>query len=52
MLVKLDSIIFWAIEGIARTFLALFIGYLMVFEVHTANRSYVEDGYFFFKKNK
>lgn len=51
MLMKLDSIIFWAVEGIARTFLALFIGYLIVFEVHTANRSYVEDVYFFSKKN-
>jgi hypothetical protein len=42
---KLDSIIFWAVEGIARTFLALYIGYLIVFEVHTANRSYFEDVY-------
>ena len=46
MLMKLDSLIFWAVEGIARTLLALYIGYLITFEVHTVNRSYTEDLYF------
>jgi hypothetical protein len=50
-LMKLDSIIFWATEGIARTFLALYIGYLIVFEVHTANRSYLEELYCTIKRN-
>jgi hypothetical protein len=36
---------FYVPEGIARTFLAFYIGYLIVFEVHTANRSYTEDNY-------
>ena len=51
MLMKLDSIIFWAAEGIARTFLALYIGYLITFEIHTTNRSYVEDMYFSQKRS-
>lgn len=45
MLSKLGSLMFYIPEGIARAFLALYIGYLIVFEVHTANRSYVEDTY-------
>jgi hypothetical protein len=45
ILVKLGSLMFYVPEGIARTFLALYIGYLIVFEVHTANRSYTEDMY-------
>jgi hypothetical protein len=45
MLTKLGSLMFYVPEGIARTFLAFYIGYLIVFEVHTANRSYVEDMY-------
>lgn len=49
-LMKLDSLIFWAPEGIARTLLAFYIVYLILFEVHTANRSYVEDNYFSSKK--
>ena len=45
MLTKLGSLMFYIPEGIARAFLAFYIGYLIVFEVHTANRSYVEDTY-------
>lgn len=36
---------FFGLEEIARVGLALFITYSMVFEVHTLNRSYVEDTY-------
>jgi hypothetical protein len=45
MLTKLGSLMFYIPEGIARAFLAFYIGYLIIFEVHTANRSYVEDTY-------
>jgi hypothetical protein len=45
MLTKLGSLMFYIPEGIARAFLAFYIGYLIVFEVHTANRSYNEDLY-------
>lgn len=36
---------FFGLEEIGRVGLALFITYLMVFEVHSLNRSYVEDTY-------
>lgn len=51
MLTKLGSLMFYIPEGIARAFLAFYIGYLIVFEVHTANRSYVEDTYFSSKRS-
>lgn len=51
MLTKLGSLMFYIPEGIARAFLAFYIGYLMVFEVQTANRSYVEDTYLASKRN-
>jgi hypothetical protein len=44
-LAKLSALMFYVPEGIARTFLAFYIGYLIIFEVHTANRSYTEDSY-------
>lgn len=50
-LVKLGSLMFYVPEGIARTFLALYIGYLIVFEVHTVNRSSSEDSYFTSKRS-
>jgi hypothetical protein len=50
MLTKLGSLMFYIPEGIARIFLAFYIGYLIVFEVHTANRSYVEDLYLAHKR--
>lgn len=50
ILAKLGSLMFYVPEGIARTFLALYIGYLIVFEVHTANRSYTEDIYITHKR--
>jgi hypothetical protein len=51
ILAKLGSLMFYVPEGIARTFLALYIGYLIVFEVHTANRSYTEDNYLSVKRS-
>jgi hypothetical protein len=51
-LAKLGSLMFYVPEGIARTFLALYIGYLIVFEVHTANRSYTEDLYLASKRTQ
>ena len=44
-LTKLGSLMFYIPEGVARAFLAFYVGYLIVFEVHTANRSYAEDLY-------
>lgn len=42
---KFSLFSFFGLEEIARVGLALFITYLMVFEVHALNRSYVEDNY-------
>lgn len=42
---KLSLFVFFIIEEIARVGLALYITYLIVFEVHSVNRSYVEDSY-------
>lgn len=44
-LAKLGSLMFYVPEGIARTFLALYISYLIIFEVHTINRSINETLY-------
>jgi hypothetical protein len=44
-LMRLTSVVFWSIEGLARTLLAFYIGYLILFELHTVNRSLVEDCY-------
>ena len=51
LVTKLASLMFYVPEGIARTFLAFYIGYLIVFEVHTANRSRSEDLYLTFKRS-
>lgn len=47
---KLSLFIFFIIEEIARVALALYITYLIIFEVHSVNKSYVEDGYFTSKR--
>jgi hypothetical protein len=44
-LAKLGSLMFYVPEGIARTFLALYISYLIIFEVHTIDRSITETVY-------
>jgi len=49
-LTKLGSLMFYVPEGIARTFLALYISYLIIFEVHTVNRSITESTYLNLKR--
>jgi hypothetical protein len=44
-LAKLGSLMFYVPEGIAETFLALYISYLIIFEVHTIDRSITETVY-------
>jgi len=48
---KLSLFVFFIIEEIARVGLALYITYLIVFEVHSVNRSYVEDTYLATKRS-
>jgi len=48
---KFALFVFFIIEEIARVALALYITYLIVFEVHAVNRSFVEDTYFTSKRN-
>lgn len=45
---------FWLfiLEEIARVFLALYVTYLLIFEMNAVNRSYSEDSYFASKRNK
>ena len=47
---KLSLFIFFIIEELLRMVLALYVTYLIVFEVHAINRSYVEDTYFSTKR--
>jgi len=49
---KFFTFIFFILEEILRLALAFYICYLIVFEVHAVNGSYVEDNYFFNVKNK
>jgi hypothetical protein len=48
---KFALFVFFIFEEIARVALALYITYLIVFEVHAVNRSFVEDNYFTSKRN-
>ena len=50
-LAKLGSLMFYVPEGIARTFLTLYISYLIIFEVHTIDRSTMETNYLIQKKS-
>lgn len=43
--VKLLGFIFFALEAAGRAFLAFFIVYLVIFDMHAINRSYTEDDY-------
>ena len=45
---------FWLfiLEEIARVFLALYVTYLLIFEMNAVNRSYSEDSYFASKRNQ
>jgi hypothetical protein len=47
---KFSLFLFFIIDEVLRVSLALYITYLIVFEVHSVNRSYVEDTYFATKK--
>jgi len=47
---KLTLFVFFIIEELLRLALALYVTYLIVFEVHAINRSYVEDTYFATKR--
>lgn len=42
---KLVLFIFFALEAAGRVILAFFIFYLVIFEMHSINRSYTEDSY-------
>jgi hypothetical protein len=42
---KLFSFIFFILEEILRLSLGFYICYLIIFEVHSVNCSYVEDNY-------
>jgi hypothetical protein len=48
---KFFFFMFFLVEEIVRVGLALYITYLIIFEVHAVNRSYVEDSYFFVKRD-
>jgi len=43
---KLSLFMFFIVEELLRVGLALYITYMIIFEVHAVNRSYVEDTYF------
>jgi hypothetical protein len=43
---KLYLFIFFILEEILRLSLAFYICYLIIFEVHAVNCSYIEDNYF------
>jgi hypothetical protein len=49
---KFALFLFFIIEEVLRMVLALYITYLIIFEVHAVNRSYVEDTYFATKRSK
>jgi hypothetical protein len=49
---KFALFLFFIIEEVLRMVLALYITYLIIFEVHSVNRSFVEDTYFTTKRSK
>jgi hypothetical protein len=49
---KFFFFIFFILEEILRLSLAFYICYLIVFEVHSVNCSYLEDNYFVSNRNK
>jgi hypothetical protein len=48
---KFALFVFFIVEEILRVALALYITYLIIFEVHAVNRSFVEDTYFATKRS-
>jgi hypothetical protein len=49
---KLFTFIFFILEEILRLSLAFYICYLITFEVHSVNCSYLEDNYFTLNREK
>ena len=49
---KFFTFIFFILEEILRISLASYICYLIIFEIHSVNCSYIEDIYFFNKKSQ
>jgi hypothetical protein len=49
---KLFTFIFFILEEILRLSLAFYICYLITFEVHSVNCSYIEDNYFAASREK
>lgn len=49
---KLFTFIFFILEEILRLSLAFYICYLIIFEVHSVNCSYIEDNYFYNLRQK
>lgn len=49
---KIFFFLFFIVEEILRIALAIYITYLITFDVHAVNCSHIEDFYFFAKKNK
>jgi hypothetical protein len=47
---KFSLFFFFAVDEIARVLLALYITYLIIFEIQGVNRSYFEDNYIFTKR--
>ena len=50
MFIELSNYWLFLLEEIFRVFLAFYIIYLIIFEVHSVNLSYIEDNYLSFKK--
>jgi hypothetical protein len=48
---KFTFFVFFILEEIARVALAFYVTYLILFEIHAINRSYVEDTYFGTKRS-
>jgi hypothetical protein len=49
---KFFYLIFYSLEEILRIALAFYICYLIAFEVHSVNCSYLEDNYFYANREK
>jgi hypothetical protein len=48
---KFTFFVFFILEEIVRVALAFYVTYLILFEIHAINRSYVEDTYFGTKRS-
>jgi hypothetical protein len=48
---KFAFFLLFFLEILVRITIALYVTYLLIFEIHAVNRSYVEDTYFFSKRS-